>query len=91
MTLVTYLVLPRGDEPWVQRLRASGRAQLTGGDRRESITVVEVDDDEKPAVLRAFLRRKAEAGERLGRLGPDSTDEELRRIAPKYRVFRIGS
>jgi len=51
---------------------------------------VEVDDEVKPAILRAYLRRwKAEVGVFFDGVGPDATDEQLARIAPGYPVFTV--
>ena len=42
--------------------------------------------------MRAYLERwKAETGVFFDGTGPDSSDEELRTIAPKHPVFRISS
>jgi len=47
-------------------------------------------DDDKPEVLRAYLKRwKAEVGVFFGGVGANSTDAELRAIAPKHPVFRV--
>ena len=41
-------------------------------------------------MLRAYLKRwKAEIGVFFKGVGPDSSDEELLRIAPGYPVFRL--
>jgi deazaflavin-dependent oxidoreductase (nitroreductase family) len=86
-----YLVAPRGHTQWVRNLRASGRGRLLLGRRGEEFTATEVPEDERPPVLRAYLKRwKAEVGVFFGGVGPDSTDEELRRIAPDHPVFRLG-
>jgi deazaflavin-dependent oxidoreductase (nitroreductase family) len=86
-----YLVSPRGHTQWVRNLRASGRGRLLLGRRSEEFTATELPDDERPPVLRAYLKRwKAEVGVFFGGVGPDSTDEELRRIAPDHPVFRLG-
>lgn len=51
---------------------------------------MEISDDDKTPILRGYLKRwKAEVGVFFGGVGPDSTDEELRAIAPKHPVFRI--
>lgn len=85
-----FLVAPRGVTQWVRNIRASGEAELRVGPRREPIRVVELSDEEKPEVLRAYLRRwRFEIGVFFQGIGPDATDEELRRIAPEYPVFRI--
>ncbi|MGH9229295.1 MAG: deazaflavin-dependent nitroreductase, partial [Acidimicrobiales bacterium] len=48
----------------------------------------ELDADEKVAVLRAYLKRwKFEVGVFFEGTGPDSSDEELRSIAPRHPAF----
>lgn len=86
-----YLVAPRGHVQWTHNMRAAGRGELRLGRRADAFTAVEVADDDKPAVLRAYLKRwKAEVGVFFDGVGPDSTDAELRRIAPDHPVFRIA-
>ena len=86
-----YLVAPRGHTQWVRNLRASGGGRLLLGRRGEEFTAVEVPEDERPPVLRAYLKRwKAEVGVFFGGVGPDSSEEELRRIAPDHPVFRLN-
>ncbi|MGW0121771.1 nitroreductase family deazaflavin-dependent oxidoreductase [Streptomyces sp. NPDC003327] len=85
-----YLVAPRGHVQWTYNMRAAGGGQLLLGRRAEEFTAVEVPDDEKPALLRAYLKRwKAEVGVFFGGVGPNSSDEELRTVAPRHPVFRI--
>ncbi len=87
---VRYLVAPRGVTQWVRNIRASREGELRVGRRIEPIHVAEVSDDEKPAVLRAYLRRwKFEVGAFFQGVGPDASEQDLRRIAPDYPVFRI--
>jgi deazaflavin-dependent oxidoreductase (nitroreductase family) len=86
-----YLVAPRGHTQWVRNLRASGSGRLLIGRRGEDFTAVELTDDEKPALLRAYLRKwKWEVGQFFDGIGPDASEEELRRIAPDHPVFRIS-
>ena len=71
-------------------MRASGGGELRLGARREPIRVVELPDDQKPEVLRAYLRRwRFEVGVFFQGVGPEAPEEELRRIAPDYPVFRL--
>ncbi|MFD7962204.1 nitroreductase family deazaflavin-dependent oxidoreductase [Streptomyces zaomyceticus] len=85
-----YLVAPRGHVQWTHNMRAAGGGQLILGKHVQEFTVVEVADDDKPALLRAYLKRwKAEVGVFFGGVGPDSSDAELRAIAPKHPVFRV--
>ena len=85
-----YLVSPRGHTQWVKNLRASGEGRLRVGRRTQPFTAVELSDDEKPRLLRAYLNKwKFEVGVFFGGVGPDSPDDELRRIAPDHPVFRL--
>lgn len=85
-----YLVAPRGHTQWVRNLRVRGEGRLLRGRRTEDFTAVEVADDEKPPILREYLRRwKWEVGAFFGGVGPDSSDDELRGIAPDHPIFRI--
>jgi len=85
-----FLVAPRGTTQWVRNLRAAGTGELRVGRRTEAFRAVELGDDDKPAVLRAYLRRwKVEVGVFFDGVGPDATDAELRAIASGYPVFKI--
>ncbi|MFF8812264.1 nitroreductase/quinone reductase family protein [Streptomyces pactum] len=85
-----YLVAPRGTTQWVRNLRAAGGGELRVGRRAEPFTAVEITDEEKPAVLHAYLDRWGrEVGRFFDGVGAGSPPEELRRIAPRHPVFRI--
>jgi len=85
-----YLVAPRGITHWVRNLRANPEGRLIVGRRIEPFAAVEVPDAEKEPLLRAYLKRwKWEVGAFFGGVGPDSTAEELARIAPEHPVFRV--
>src|SRR5215208_185504 len=81
----SYLVAPRGDTQWVRNLRARGEGRLLVGSRAEGFTAAELGDEEKPPILREYLRHwKWEVGAFFGGVGPDSSEEELRAIAPDH-------
>src|SRR5664279_3877975 len=85
-----YLVAPRGVTQWVRNIRVAGEGALKLGRRIERFRAVEIPDDEKPPILRAYLRRwKAEVGIFFDGVGPTASDEELRAIAVKHPVFRV--
>ena len=85
-----YLVAPRGETHWVRNVRAAGGCTLRVGRRVESVDLRELDDGDKPAVLRPYLRRwKWEVGQFFDGVGPDSTDAELLAIAHDHPVFEI--
>jgi deazaflavin-dependent oxidoreductase (nitroreductase family) len=84
-----YLVAPRGNTQWVRNMRVSGRGRLVGR-RTEEFTATEVPEADRPPLLRAYLAKwKWEVGAFFDGVGPDSSDEELRRIAPDHPAFRI--
>jgi deazaflavin-dependent oxidoreductase (nitroreductase family) len=86
-----YLVAARGHTQWVRNLRASGSGRLLVGRRAEDFTATELPDQEKPPLLRAYLKKwKWEVGQFFGGVGPDAPDAELRRIAPDHPVFRLN-
>ena len=84
-----YLVSPRGNGQWVRNVRANdGRLDLLVGRRRTSWVATEVADADKVEILRSYLRRwKAEVGAFFDGVSADSSEDELRRIAPKHPVF----
>lgn len=88
-----YLLAPRGVTHWVRNIRAAGgEAELRLGRRREPITATEVADDDKPPLLRAYLRRWAfESGMFFNGLSAASAEQELRAAAGDYPVFRIAA
>jgi hypothetical protein len=85
-----YLVAPRGETQWVRNLRVSREGRLRLGRRTEPFGMQEIGDDRKVPILRAYLKRwKAEVGVFFEGVGPDSSEEEIARIAPKHPVFRV--
>jgi deazaflavin-dependent oxidoreductase (nitroreductase family) len=86
-----YLVAPRGHTNWVRNLRASGEGRLLVGRRAEEFTAKELPDQNKPPLLREYLRRwKWESGQFFGGADADSSDEKLLGIAPDHPIFRIN-
>ena len=85
-----YLVAPRGSTQWVRNLRATWAGELLLGTKVQPFRAIELSDDEKVPIMRAYLKRwKAEVGIFFQGAGPDSSDDEIRRIAPDHPVFRI--
>ena len=85
-----YLVAPRGITEWVKNVRVAGGCTLSVGRRREQVAVIEIDDADKPEILRSYLRRwKWEVGQFFDGVGPEATDEQLLAIAAGYPVFRL--
>jgi deazaflavin-dependent oxidoreductase (nitroreductase family) len=85
-----YLVAPRGETQWVKNLRKAGGGELQLGRKTEPFRAVELPDEERPDVLRAYLKRwKAEVGIFFDGVGADSPEEDLGRIAPDHPVFLV--
>ncbi|MHB8221084.1 MAG: nitroreductase/quinone reductase family protein [Acidimicrobiales bacterium] len=84
-----YLVSARGTGQWVKNVRAAGgRLDLLVGRTRQHAVATEVADDQKPPVLRAYLRRwKAEVGVFFDGVTAESSDAELEAIGPNHPVF----
>jgi hypothetical protein len=85
-----YLVAPRGQTHWVRNIRATGEGELLLGKRTQQFKSIEIPEDEKVPILREYLRRwKFEVGVFFGGVSAESSDAELRRIAPDHPVFRV--
>lgn len=86
----TFLVAPRGRTQWVRNLRVAGEGRLRSGRRIETFTAVELTDDDKPTIIREYLRRWGwEVGAFFDDLSADSDDAEIRDAAPGFPVFEI--
>ncbi len=85
-----YLVAPRGETQWVRNVRVAGSCVLRVGRRKETVSVVELADADKPVLLRAYLRLwKWEVGKFFDGVEPSASDDELLAIAGGYPVFRL--
>ena len=85
-----YLVSPRGNTEWVRNARAAGVVQLGPRWHSRNHTLVEVPDEAKPALLQRYLQRWYwEVKGHVGGLTPQSTEAEMRRVAPTIPVFEL--
>jgi hypothetical protein len=86
-----YLVAPRCHTQWVRNIRVTHEGELWLGSKAEPIRVVEIADEQKVPLLRAYLKRwKFEVGMFFGGVSADSPESELRRIAPDHPVFEVS-
>jgi deazaflavin-dependent oxidoreductase (nitroreductase family) len=86
-----YLVAPRGDTQWARNLRAHPHCTLYVGRRGEAYTARELADAEKPELLRAYLRRwRVEVAAFFDGVGPDASEQQLLRVAPRHPVFLLA-
>jgi deazaflavin-dependent oxidoreductase (nitroreductase family) len=85
-----YLVAPRGETQWVRNIRVSGTGELLLGRKVEPFRAVEIPDEQKPPVLRDYLKRwKAEVGVFFDGVSADSPEDDVERIAPQHPIFRV--
>ncbi|MGE2729051.1 nitroreductase family deazaflavin-dependent oxidoreductase [Mycolicibacterium vaccae] len=85
-----YLVSPRGDSQWARNVRAAGEVEVGARGHAHRHRAVELPDDAKPPLLRAYLRRWYwQVKGHTGGLTPDSTDTELRAAAGSIPVFEL--
>jgi deazaflavin-dependent oxidoreductase (nitroreductase family) len=85
-----YLVAPRGETQWVRNLRAAGEGRILKGRRSERFTATELGDEEKPALLRAYLKRWSfEVASFFEGVGADASEQEMRQAAAQHPVFRL--
>jgi deazaflavin-dependent oxidoreductase (nitroreductase family) len=84
-----YLVSPRGETQWARNLRAATGGELRLGGKREPVTVAEVPEAERPAIIAEYLKRWG--GVTRSHFGtvkePDAT--ELARLAARTPVFKV--
>jgi deazaflavin-dependent oxidoreductase (nitroreductase family) len=87
---VDYLVSPRGNTQWARNVRAAGAVEMGPGWRRRKLRATEVDDADKPDLLRRYLDRWYwEVKGHIAGLTPDSGDEQVRSAAPSIPVFAL--
>ena len=68
------------------------RGELRVGRRVEKFTATEVPVQDRPRVLRAYLKKwKFEVGMFFQGVGPDAPEDKLLAIAPDHPVFQIRS
>lgn len=84
-----YLVAPRGQTEWVKNLRVAGTGELRSGSRRERFTATEIDDAEKPPILREYLNHWYLETGSVFDVPKDATLEDLAKIASRHPVFEI--
>ena len=85
-----YLVAPRGTTQWVRNLRIAGTGELVLGRRAEPFRAMEIPDEQKIDILRAYLRRwRFEVGVFFDGVTAKASDAELLAIAPAHPVFRV--
>jgi len=85
-----FVVSPRGNTQWARNARAAGEVEMGPRWHRRTVRVTEIDDDAKPVLLRRYLNRWFwEVKGHVGGLTPDSSDEQIRAVAPSIPIFEL--
>lgn len=85
-----FLVAPRGNTQWVRNARAAGQVETGPSRRRRTARIVEVPDEDKPALLKRYLDRWYwEVKGHAAGLTPRSSAAELSAAAPSIPVFEL--
>lgn len=84
-----WLQSPFGEVNWVRNLRASGRATLTRGRRREAISVVELTPAEAAPIMKDALASFPSFIKSYFDVTPDSPLEAFEKEASRHPLFRI--
>lgn len=85
-----YLVSMLGEEVnWVRNIKAAGgKAQLRHG-RSERVMLEEVDVNQRPPILKAYLQIAPGARPHIP-VNKNASISDFEKIASKYPVFRVG-
>ncbi|KUN77951.1 nitroreductase/quinone reductase family protein [Streptomyces griseoruber] len=85
-----FLVSARGHSQWVRNMRVAGGGELRVGRKVRTFTAVEVPDEERLPILRAYLEKWGwEVNQYFDGVTAKSTDAEIVAAAPDHPVFRI--
>jgi hypothetical protein len=85
-----YVVSPRGNTQWARNARTAGSVEMGPRWRTRHVRISEIADDAKPQLLKRYLERWYwEVKGHVGGLTPQSTDDEIRAVAPSIPVFEL--
>jgi hypothetical protein len=86
---VSYIVAGYPSSDWVRNARVAHRGTLSRGSTSTPVQLVEVPIEQRPPVLREFLRT-VRGGRSFLTVDARATDDELVAAAPGHPIFRIG-
>ena len=85
-----YVVSPRGNTQLVRNARAAGELEMGPRWRGRTVRIVEVADDAKLDLLKRYVDRWFwEVKGHVGGLTPQSTDEQIRAVAPSIPIVEL--
>ena len=85
-----FLVAPRGRTQWVLNAEAAGEVTLKRGARRR-FRLRQLNDSEKPQVLKAYLTNYKSAVQKFFPISPEAPVEEFAKIAAGYPAFELAA
>jgi deazaflavin-dependent oxidoreductase (nitroreductase family) len=84
-----FLVAARGQTQWVRNAVASGRVILKKGRAEAEFTLRSIGDEEKPALLKAYLDRFKPTVQRYFPIPAGVPVEQFAPLASRYPVFEL--
>ncbi|TWP34316.1 nitroreductase family deazaflavin-dependent oxidoreductase [Leekyejoonella antrihumi] len=85
-----YLVSARGNTQWVRNVRTTPEVHLRVGRRSTAYTAVELPNDVKVPLLRAYLKRWGwQVKPMFAGITASSTDDQVATVAGEHPVFRL--
>jgi deazaflavin-dependent oxidoreductase (nitroreductase family) len=84
-----FLVAPRGETQWVRNARARGEVWLKKGRHRQRFALRELNDGEKPEILREYLNRYKTTVQRYFSVPAGAPITAFSGIGPQYPVFEL--
>jgi len=84
-----FLVAPRGETQWVRNAQMCGQVWLKKGRSRQSFGLRQLNDEEKPEILREYLNRYKTTVQRYFPIPAGTPLVAFSGIAPRYPVFEL--
>ena len=84
-----FLVAPRGRAQWVRNAEAAGEVTLKKGSKREKFGLRALSDEEKPAILKAYLDRFKREVQGYFPVAAGSPVEAFRDLVQDYPAFEL--
>ena len=86
-----FLVAPRGRAQWVRNAEAAGEVTLKKGSKREKFGLRALADEEKPAILKAYLDQFKREVQGYFPIAAGSPVEAFRELVQNYPAFELIS
>ena len=85
-----YVIAMYGESNWAKNLRAQGGGRIRMGNHVTDFRAIELIDEDKLPVLRAYLKRWWSLVAKMTIVtSPDAPDEEIAKAASMHPVFRL--